>query len=409
MGDDPARGATDTPPIALLQLPYPVGESWVHGGTHTTSGSCRQTSYPACVPYSIFSSLDFYDTSQGGWGSDTSNAFVSAAHGGTIVVHSTCSLEIISPSGWSTSYYHLDNIQVTSGQTVPINAPVANYANNLQQATCQGGFSSGPHVHFSLKKNGLYITLNDVNLSGYPVHAGRWDYDVDIDYFWLLVNGEKHRGYTPLQNPGVIAGPPGSTTLVSPEGAASDTTPIFTWNAVSNSTWYYLWVNDSSGNRIKKWYTASQAGCANGSATCSVTPSTELNNGGAAWWVQTWNSVGYGTWSTRMNFAVNADVPGVATLNFPQGNVASSTPDYYWDAVSNATWYRLWINDSTGNLLKKWYTAAQADCAGGTGVCTVSPGDDAHLSFGNGAWWIRTWNSVGSGPWSAGKHFTVGF
>jgi len=408
LADEPVQVQAVNPPTGLLQLPYPVGESWVHGGTHTTSGSCGPSAYPGCVPYSTFSSMDFYATYQG-WGSDTSGDFVSAAHGGTIVVHSSCSLEVISPSGWSTSYYHLDNIQVTSGQTVSINTPVANYADNLQQATCQGGYSSGPHVHFSLKKNGQHRPLDGVSLSGYPVHAGRWDYDVNIDYFWLLVNGNKHPGYTTLLNPGVTSGPPGSTTLVTPNGAITDTTPTYTWNAVSDSTWYYLWVNDAGGNRIKTWYTASQAGCAAGSGTCSITPSTELNDGDAAWWVQTWNSAGSGPWSARQDFSVNVNAPGVATLHFPTGNVDTSTPDYYWDAVPDATWYRLWINDSTGNLLKRWYTAAQAGCASGIGVCTVSPGDDAHLAFGDGVWWVRTWNSVGYGPWSAGKQFTVGY
>ena len=43
---------------------------------------------------------------------------------------------------------------------------------------------------------------------------------------------------------------PGAATLISPSGTITDITPAYTWNAESNSTWYYLWVGDSTGNRI---------------------------------------------------------------------------------------------------------------------------------------------------------------
>lgn len=98
--------------------------------------------------------------------------------------------------------------------------------------------------------------------------------------------------------------PPPSATLISPNGTITDTTPTYTWNAVANSTWYYLWVNDSTGNVIRKWYTADQAGCASGTGTCSVTPATTLASGNGTWWIQTWNSAGYGPWSAGMNFNI---------------------------------------------------------------------------------------------------------
>ncbi len=96
--------------------------------------------------------------------------------------------------------------------------------------------------------------------------------------------------------------PPGIATLYSPSGTITDSTPTYTWNAVANSTWYYLWVNDSTGNRIKTWYTAASAGCASGTGTCSVTPGTTLATGNATWWIQTWNSYGSGPWSSPMFF-----------------------------------------------------------------------------------------------------------
>jgi hypothetical protein len=97
---------------------------------------------------------------------------------------------------------------------------------------------------------------------------------------------------------------PSAATLRSPSGAVTTNTPTYTWNAVPCSSWYYLWVDDSAGTRIQQWYTAADAGCASGTGTCSVTPGTILNNGSGQWWIQTWDSVDYGPWSTGMGFWV---------------------------------------------------------------------------------------------------------
>ena len=98
---------------------------------------------------------------------------------------------------------------------------------------------------------------------------------------------------------------PGTATLVSPSGAITTGTPTYTWNAVAGSTWYYLWVDDSTATaKITQWYRASDAGCAAGTGTCSVTPSVALASGAARWWIQTWNSAGYGPWSRGTDFAV---------------------------------------------------------------------------------------------------------
>ena len=57
---------------------------------------------------------------------------------------------------------------------------------------------------------------------------------------------------------------PGMATLVSPTATMANRTPTYTWNAVAGSTSYQLWVDDSTGNRIVQWYTATSAGCQGG-------------------------------------------------------------------------------------------------------------------------------------------------
>jgi len=110
-----------------------------------------------------------------------------------------------------------------------------------------------------------------------------------------------------LQFTVVTGGAPGKSTLVFPTGTITTTTPTYIWNAVSTATWYYLLVNDSAGvPQIQAWYTVGQVGCATGSGLCSVTPGIGLTLGAGQWWIQTWNSNGYGPWSDPLNFTVIA-------------------------------------------------------------------------------------------------------
>ena len=225
----------------------------------------------------------------------------------------------------------------------------------------------------------------------------------------------------PIQPP-IVPGSniPGKATLVSPSGTIATNTPTYTWNAVPLATWYYLWVNDSANasGKITQWYTATQAGCAAGTGTCSVTSTTTLANGAAQWWIQTWNDSGYGPWSDGMPFIVTSGgPPGKATLLSPSGSITTDTPSYIWNAVAGATWYYLWVNDggSASNsangrakksaVILEWYTASQTGCPNGTGTCSVTP--SIALSQGAGQWWVQPWNNCGYGPWSDGKTFAV--
>jgi hypothetical protein len=93
---------------------------------------------------------------------------------------------------------------------------------------------------------------------------------------------------------------PGQVTLSAPSGSIGTNQPSYSWSAVPNATYYYLYVNGPSGNVIKQWYTPAQANCDD--TTCSVIPTTILGTGAHRWWVQTYNAAGYGPWSAEMNF-----------------------------------------------------------------------------------------------------------
>jgi hypothetical protein len=168
------------PPANLLQLPYLQGLSWRFGGVHNSSGG---------TTFTDASSLDFYPWPIS-WGSDTSNMWVVAAASGIPTRLSACAFKIIHSDGWETTYYHLENTQFISG-SIKQNDKIGVIANTEAEATCTGGAASGPHVHFSLRRNGAYVAINGTALSGWNVHSGRYSYDVDPNYMWLEKAGQK--------------------------------------------------------------------------------------------------------------------------------------------------------------------------------------------------------------------------
>jgi hypothetical protein len=197
---------------------------------------------------------------------------------------------------------------------------------------------------------------------------------------------------------------PVAATLTSPTGAIGESyNPTYTWNKVSNATWYYLYVTGPSGNLIAQWHQAS-AVCVG--ETCSVTPDTILDVGAHTWWILTYNSVGNGPYSAGMAFSTSmpSTPPGVVTTLTPSGSIGTNyNPTYTWDKVAGATLYYLWVNGPGGNVLNKWYTSAQANCTGTT--CSVTPATT--LAGGAHIWWVQPWNPAGYGNWSSDKTFST--
>jgi hypothetical protein len=148
------------PPDSLLQLPFPQGATWTYGGPHSWNGDNTPP----------FSSMDFFLT--GGTCAAPPFYYAVAAAGGTAYHPSSysCWIEINHGGGWTTSYYHLRN--TFAGGSVSRNWLMGSIACE----TCAGGWASGPHVHFSLKYNGSYISLEGVKLSGWTVHVGSTAY-----------------------------------------------------------------------------------------------------------------------------------------------------------------------------------------------------------------------------------------
>ncbi|HJR79462.1 MAG TPA: hypothetical protein VJ821_05270 [Anaerolineales bacterium] len=200
---------------------------------------------------------------------------------------------------------------------------------------------------------------------------------------------------------------PGKASLITPSGTISSFSPAYTWNKVNAATWYYLWISKINGDGSvttvhNKWYESSVV-C--GSSTCSITPAVTLGSGNYRWWIQTWNSFGYGPWSDAMNFSTPP--LDAATLISPSGNILSTTPNYTWNKVTVSTWYYLWISRVNGDgslttVHTQWY---ESSVVCGSSTCSITPA--VTLGSGNYRWWIQTWNTGSYGPWSGPTNFTV--
>lgn len=175
--------ADETPPA--LDLPFQYPQAWQFNGVHTWTGDDDG---------SPMSSLDFTHSWFQNWGDDTSENWVTASHDGEVTVFSGCFVHIQHESGWGTRYYHVSNVQVETGQQVKAGELIANYASDMEQALCSGGHSTGPHLHFALRKDGQYTSLQDANLSGYLVHPGQSSYDNNHDRMWLEKWGTRYFG-----------------------------------------------------------------------------------------------------------------------------------------------------------------------------------------------------------------------
>ncbi len=229
--------------------------------------------------------------------------------------------------------------------------------------------------------------------------------------------------------------PPGKATLVSPKGQITNRQPTYIWNAVKTASWYYIWVSKKGVPKAvyQKWFTASQVGCSSGTGQCKTKQPASLKDGAYTWWIKTWNKFGHGPWSSGMKFNLGEVDTPVAVLISPKGSITDATPTYMWTGSPKVTWYYLWVAQVGGSsnatsedylelnevlpnppqddisitakpVIKKWYTAAQAGCAGGS-ACKVTP--TTQLNDGNYLWYVRTWNSKGYGDWSVPLNFTL--
>ncbi len=119
------------------------------------------------------------------------------------------------------------------------------------------------------------------------------------------------------------------------------------------------------------------------------------------------NNVGANAYKQGYNDSlINCGPPPTAKLITPDSNTSVSNPiTYTWESVLISDYYRIWVNDSTGNKVGSWFSAEECGCANSEDNCFIAPLE--LLDSGNAEWWIQTWNPYGYGKWSEGNNFSV--
>ena len=139
---------------AQLSLPWQTGETWrLTGGPHHNFGNGNRP----------WSALDF------GGGSGVARA----ARGGTVYLDCANFVRIVHKDGWQTGYYHLTNIGVSNGQEIS----QGHYLGTTSTAANCGGSATGPHVHFTLRRNGDQQEIIGHDLAGWTVQNTNSQYE----------------------------------------------------------------------------------------------------------------------------------------------------------------------------------------------------------------------------------------
>jgi hypothetical protein len=155
-------------------------------------------------------------------------------------------------------------------------------------------------------------------------------------------------------------------------------------------------VKGPSGVVLDQWFSSKDHCSGN---YCSLVSPTTLENGDHTWWVQTYNSAGYGPWRS-VHFKVQSALSAPTSLALKAGE-PSTKPVYTWNEVSGATKYHLYVVGPT-YAIDKWYDSWSI-CS--SGVCSVQ--NATVLDGGGHTWSVMPYNStVGYGLWGSGI-FTV--
>jgi len=191
-GDPWARADAVNPifPSALNQpplvLPFEPDVEWsMTGGPHNAWGQINPKIYGP--KNSVFAAIDFAPATDHG-GCDPTPTWVTAAAPGLVVRSSNGAVMVdldgdgYEQTGWNLLYMHVGaKDRVAVGTWLEVN-------DRIGHASCEGGVSTGTHLHFARKYNGEWVTADGpipFIMSGWRVVAGEKAYE------GKLVRGEE--------------------------------------------------------------------------------------------------------------------------------------------------------------------------------------------------------------------------
>ncbi|MBS3750032.1 MAG: LysM peptidoglycan-binding domain-containing protein [Anaerolineales bacterium] len=185
----------DTPPHIpgsltqpSLRLPFEDGETWAYtGGPHTGWGKGQP-----------WAALDFAPPGVAGgcepskqWAVASANGVVARSEDG--VVELDLDGDGDPRTGWVLFYLHIGSSErVSAGVQLETGDP-------LGHPSCEGGESTGTHIHMARKYNGEWIPAGGIipfNLGGWVAHNGEEEYKGTMTHFQETVIASENAEYT---------------------------------------------------------------------------------------------------------------------------------------------------------------------------------------------------------------------
>lgn len=221
------------------------------------------------------------------------------------------------------------------------------------------------------------------------------------------LGGTYDNGYGVVENQTVnVAVPATPNGGLSPAASSTITqnTPAFKWNTVSGASAYQLLVlSAASGTLHQQWYWSAAPECT--PSQCSITPALDLAPGAHIWSVQAYGPGGFSDWAggtgVGIAFTVSDSLPGVVTINGPNGSTTNPSPTFTWNDIAIADSYEVWIGTTAFVIShNQVYPATRGSgqlC--NSGICSlVVPG----LILPNGDYYfnVRAISSGGIGEWN---------
>lgn len=134
-----------------LGLPWKVGETWsLTGGPHATSGNGSRP----------WSALDFAGGSMLVRAAQDGIAYVGCRGAAILIKHA---------NGWQTGYYHVIKTKARSGQRVKRGDILGTAGTATPNLKGCGGRATGPHVHFTLRRNNVHQEIRGHDIGGWTV------------------------------------------------------------------------------------------------------------------------------------------------------------------------------------------------------------------------------------------------
>lgn len=152
-----------------LSLPFQPGLTWAYtGGPHTGFGEGEPLAAIDFAPGALTSGC----VSTNEWATAVASGVVSRSDAAAVVLDLDGDRD--ERTGWSIFYFHIETKdRVAVGTVLKAGDPIGH-------PSCEGGRTTGTHVHIARKYNGEWIPADSIipfNLGGWVVHKGSLEYE----------------------------------------------------------------------------------------------------------------------------------------------------------------------------------------------------------------------------------------